>query len=288
VFFKNRFPELGLLLVALLVTAVSADASPGCVWKVTGPTGGTLYLGGSVHALRSSDYPLPAAYNRAFDASERIVFEVEPKALSGFGDALLKAGHYPKGDSLKNHVDPRTYDYLRRIFALMKIPESKYSQCRPWLLVLLLDSPQSGVSDELGVDEFLTRRAQANSKPAFGLETAREHSAVFSGLTDKQSEALLLINLIPQSGVGDRSSIMAAWRRGDVDALARMTRESFADFPAFGVRIIGARNRNWMPKVEEYLRGGKTYFVVVGAAHLGGGDGLLALLRARGYRLEKL
>ncbi|MEY2505598.1 MAG: uncharacterized protein QOG27_1878 [Verrucomicrobiota bacterium] len=287
-FFKNRFPELCLLLVALLVTAVSADASPGCVWKVTGPTGGTLYLGGSVHALKSSDYPLPAAYNRAFDASERIVFEVEPKALSGFGDVLLKAGHYPKGDSLKNHVDPRTYDYLRRIFALMKIPESKYSQCRPWLLVLLLDSPQSGVSDELGVDEFLTRRAQANSKPAFGLETVREHSAVFSGLTDKQSEALLLINLIPQSGGDDRSSIMAAWRRGDVDALARLTRASFADFPAFGVRIIGARNRNWMPKVEEYLRGGKTCFVVVGAAHLGGGDGLLALLRARGYRLEKL
>jgi uncharacterized protein YbaP (TraB family) len=288
VFCKNRFPELWLVFIALLGTAGSADASSGCVWKVTGPTGGTLYLGGSVHALRSSDYPLPPAYNRAFEASERIVFEVEPKALSGSGDALIKAGHYPKGDSLKNHVDPRTYDYLRRVFALMKIPESKYSQCRPWLLVLLLDSPENGVSDELGVDEFLTKRAQANSKPAFGLETAREHAAVFSGLTDKQSEALLLINLIPQTGGGDRGNIVSAWRRGDVDALARMTRESFADFPAFGVRIIGARNRNWMPKVEEYLRGGKTYFVVVGAAHLGGGDGLLALLRARGYRLEKL
>ena len=287
-FFRNRFPELSVLLIALFVTAGSVEGSPGCVWKVTGPTGGTLYLGGSVHALRSSDYPLPAAYNRAFDASERIVFEVEPKALEGAGDALIKAGHYPKGDSLKNHVDPRTYDYLRGVFALMKIPESKYSQCRPWLLVLLLDSPQSGVSDELGVDEFLTKRARANSKPAFGLETAREHSAVFSGLTDKHSEALLLVSLIPPSGGGDNGSVMAAWRRGDVDALTRMTRGSFADFPAFGDRILSARNRNWMPKLEEYLRGGKTYFVVVGAAHLGGGDGLLAMLRTRGYRIEKL
>src|SRR5206468_11759291 len=91
-----------------------------CVWKVTDRTGGALYLGGSVHALRSSDYPLPAAYNRAFDASERIVFEIDPKALSGSGDAMLKAGKYSNGDSLKNHVEPRTYDYLRRMFGLMK------------------------------------------------------------------------------------------------------------------------------------------------------------------------
>ena len=287
-FFKSRFPGLAFSLIALLLTAGSVEASSGCVWKVTGPTGGTLYLGGSVHALRSSDYPLPQAYNIAFDASHRIVFEIDPKALAGSGDALLKAGKYPKGDNLKNHVDPRTYDYLKRIFALMKIPESKYSQYRPWLLVLLLDSPQSGVSDELGVDEFLIKRARANSKPALGLESAQEHSAVFSGLSDKQSEALLLITLIPQSGGADRGAVMSAWRRGDVDTLARITHASFADFPAFGNRIIGARNRNWMPKVEEYLRGGKTYFVVVGAAHLGGGDGLLALLKARGYRLEKL
>jgi uncharacterized protein YbaP (TraB family) len=288
VFFKNRFPGLSFLLLALLVAAGSAEASSGCVWKVTGPTGGTLYLGGSVHALKSSDYPLPAAYNRAFDSSERIVFEVEPKALEGSGDALIKAGHYPAGDSLKNHVDPRTYDYLRRIFALMRIPESKYSKYRPWLLVLLLDSPQSGVSDDLGVDEFLTKRAKANSKPAFGLESAREHSAVFSGLSDKQSEALLLVSLIPQTGGGDSGSVMAAWRRGDVDALTRMTHASYADFPAFGNRILSARNQNWMPKIETFLRSGKTYFVVVGAAHLGGGDGLLAMLKGRGYRLEKL
>jgi uncharacterized protein YbaP (TraB family) len=288
VFFKNRFPGLSLLFLALFVAAGSAEASSGCVWKVTGPTGGTLYLGGSVHALKSTDYPLPSAYNRAFDSSERIVFEVDPKALEGSGDALIKAGHYPAGDSLKNHVDPRTYDYLRRIFALMKIPESKYSKYRPWLLVLLFDSPQGDVSGDLGVDEFLTKRAKANSKPALGLESAREHSAVYSGLTDKQSEGLLLISLIPQTGGGDSDSVTAAWRRGDVDALTRMTQASFADFPAFGNRILGARNHNWMPKIEEFLRSGKTYFVVVGAAHLGGGDGLLAMLRGRGYRLEKL
>ena len=277
-------------LLAASLLAARAEGAAGCVWKVTRAGGSTLFLGGSIHALRSTDYPLPPAYNRAFDASDRLAFEVEPKVLSGSGEALAKAGRYPKGDSLKNHVDPRTYDYVRRVFALMKISEEKFSRYRPWFLVLMLDYPSGkGFSDDLGVDEFLAKRAAANSKPAMGLESWQEHVAVFSGLTDRQNEALLLLTFIPQAnGSGEAARIMSAWRQGDVDTLARSTRDSFRDFPFFGERILGARNRNWLPKVESFARSGKTYFVVVGAAHLGGTDGLLALLRAHGYQVEQL
>src|SRR5687767_6372762 len=254
--------RLGPWLFALAFCFITApsEAASGCVWKVTGPGGGTLFLGGSVHALRSTDYPLPSAYNRAFDASSHLVFEVAPKALSGSGAAMLKAGTYPKGDSLKNHVDPRTYDYLRRVFALLKIPEDKFSRYRPWFLVLMLESPGArGLSGDLGVDEFLTKRARANGKPTLGLETAAEHYAVFSGLTDRQSEALLLVTFIPQAKSRGNDDIMSAWRRGDVETLARSTREAYQDFPAFGYRILGARNQRWAPKIEGYLKSGKTY-----------------------------
>jgi len=265
-------------------------AASSCVWKVVGPGGATLYLGGSVHALRSTDYPLPPAYNHAFDASSRLACEVDAKDLNVSGVSLMQAGQYSKGDSLKNHVDPRTYDYLRRLFALMKIPESKFSRYKPWLLVILLDSPSSqGLSEDLGVDEFLMKRAKANAKPIVGLESSREHSQIFSGLTDRQSEALLLLTFIPQEhGSQEYSRTMNAWRRGDADTLARITNESFRDFPSFGNRLLGGRNRNWIPKIEGYMRSGKTYFVVVGAAHIGGPDGLLALLRGRGYQIEQL
>jgi uncharacterized protein YbaP (TraB family) len=202
----------------------------------------------------------------------------------------LRAGKYPANDSLKNHVDPRTYDYLRRVFGLMKIPEEKFSRYRPWCLVLMLDSPgMRGFSHELGVDEFITNRARANGKQIVGLESASEHNNVFSGLNDRQSEALLLIQFIPSGDTaGGSDQLMSAWRRGDVDALARLTRGAYGDFPAFGERILGARNRQWLPKLEGYLKSGQTYFVVVGAAHLGGSDGLLALMRARNCKVEQL
>ena len=288
---KVRFrPVRWLLVLAFCSWTVSAQAGSGCVWKIIGPSGGTLYVGGSIHALRSTDYPLPGAYNRAFDATTRLALEVEPRALESSSAALLRAGKYPSNDSLKNHVDPRTYDYLRRVFGLMKISEEKFSRYRPWLLTLLLESPgMSGFSHDLGVDEFITNRARANGKQVVGLESASEHNAVFSGLSDRQSEALLLVQFIPAgNNAGGSDRLMNAWRRGDVDALASSTRAAYSDFPAFGERLLGARNRRWAPKLESYLKSGQTYFVVVGAAHLGGSDGLLALMRARSCKVEQL
>lgn len=258
-----------------------------CVWKVTGPTGAVLYLGGSVHALRRTDYPLPVAYNHAFDASSCLVFEDDPKTSSAEAKALMRAGTYPKGDRLKNHVDPRTYNYVRRFFALVNVPETEFAKYRPWLINIMLSSPSSQ-NWQLGVEQYLQRRAKG-SKSMSGLESPREHNSFFVDLNDHEAEALLLILFINAGqGETDGGSLINAWRRGDPDALTRMLRGSFCDFPSLGRRLIDVRNRNWIPKIEGYLRSGKTYFVVVEAGHMGGPSGLLAMLRARGYTIEQL
>jgi uncharacterized protein len=280
----------GLLALAIFCCGSHMEGATACVWKVTAPNGGTLYVGGSVHALRSSDYPLPAAYNRAFDASTNLAFEVDAKALKGSSERLAKAGRYPKGDSLKNHVDPRTYDYVRRLFALMNVPEAKFASMKPWLLVLGLQSlGMRDMSTDLGVDQYLLRRADATHKPVVGLETVQEHAAVYAGLSDRQGEALLLLTFIPRTpGTDEKHRTLQSWRNGDVDDLARMMKDSFNEFPSFGGRLLDERNRAWIPKIEKFARSGKTYFVVVGAGHLGGPNGVLAMLRSRGYRLEQL
>jgi uncharacterized protein YbaP (TraB family) len=280
----------GALVAALVIFGCVAGVDAASVWKVTGPTGATLYLGGSIHALRSDDYPLPPAYNRAFDASSRLAFEVNRKALMESSKGLSKAGEYPRRDSLKNHVDPRTYAYLRRLFGLLKIPEEKIARFRPWYLALVLQAPNlRGLSEELGVEEFLTKRARAKAKPITGLETAREHMEIFSGLSDRQSEAMLLLMFLPaEKGSSEGARLTNAWRRGDAETETRIFLDGFRDFPSLGERLLAGRNRKWIPKIESYLGSGQTYFVVVGAAHMGGADGVLALLRARGYKVEQL
>jgi uncharacterized protein YbaP (TraB family) len=282
---SNRFVPFIALAVTCFLPRAAVAAS--CVWKVTGPNGGILYLGGSVHALRRSDYPLPIAYNRAFDASSRLVFEDDPKASAAEAKALLRAGTYPRGDALKNHVDPRTYNYIRRFFALVNVPEDEFGKYRPWLINIMLSSP-SNEHWQLGVEQYLQGRAKG-SKSMSGLESPKEHNSFFVDLNDREAEALLLILFINAGqGETDGGSMINAWRRGDPDALSHMLRESFRDFPSLGRRLIDVRNRNWIPKIEGYLRSGKTYFVIVGAGHIGGPNGLLAMLRARGYQIEQL
>jgi uncharacterized protein len=275
-------------LAAILGCAVSS-ANAASVWKVSSPDGGTVYLGGSIHALRSQDYPLPAAYTRAFEASSSVALEVDEKAVIEASRNISKSGEYPRNDSLKKHVDPRTYAFLKKLFGLIGIPEEKFSRYRPWYLALLLEAPRlHGRSEELGVERYLITRAHKTHKPIVGLETAREHAEIFLGLTERQSEAYLLLEFIPQGEAINNTKTMQAWRKGDADAVAREFHDAFHDFPSLAERLLDNRNRNWIPKIEGYLQSGQACFVVVGAAHLGGPNGLISLLKGRGYTVEQL
>src|SRR5260370_16547109 len=85
-----------VLVSAVAISCLGRRTDAASVWKVTGSTGGILYLGGSVHALKSTDYPLPPAYNRAFDASTRLAFEADPKDLGGMRKSFFKPRQYPR------------------------------------------------------------------------------------------------------------------------------------------------------------------------------------------------
>src|SRR5204863_6785901 len=152
------------IVIIVLYCCPRSILAASCVWKVTTSDGHSLYLGGSFHALRPSDYPLPSQYNRASDGCSRLAFEDDPKAGEASFRALVKAGEYPKGDSLKNHVDPRTYAYLRRFFGLHNVSEDKFSRFRPCFFDIILSLlPREYY--HLGEESFLDRRAKAPEKP---------------------------------------------------------------------------------------------------------------------------
>jgi uncharacterized protein len=287
--FSNGLRCFRFFVFAVVFGWVAVGAEAASVWKVTSASGGTLYLGGSIHALRSQDYPLPPAYNRAFEASSSLALEVDERAVIDASRSIAKAGEYPRNDSLKNHVDPRTYAYLKKLFGLLGLAEEKYSRFRPWYLALLLESPSlHGRSEELGVEHYLIGRAHKSHKPVAGLESAREHAEIFSGLTDKQGEAYLLLEFIPQTQGITNAQSMQAWRKGDADLVAKEFHDAYSDFPSLAVRLLDNRNRNWIPKIEKYLASGSKCFVVVGAAHMGGPNGVISLLKGRGYTVEQL
>ena len=290
-----RAARLRLAALCLCLGGVRTAAARACVWKVT-DGGHTLYLAGSVHELRASDYPLPPEYGQAFAASSALAFETDPGTSAEKWQAgLEQAARLPPGVTLRDKVDPRTYAYIQRVLARahgVTDPEKKIARLRPWALADLLQSPGGEPLEgklTSGVEGYLFPRARRAHKKTAGLVSFKEHMAVFGGMSDTDNEIYLLHSFIHlDTTSGDFERTVAAWKRGDSDAIDRMFREEYRDAPSIRQRIIVDRNRVWLPKIEGYLQSGQTWMVVAGAAHMSGSDGLPAMLRAQGYQVEQI
>ena len=84
------------------------------------------------------------------------------------------------------------------------------------------------------------------------------------------------------------TTLANAWKSGDSSTVERIVLQDVRQEPQMYQRLLVDRNRNWLPKIEAlFARRGRA-FVVVGAAHLVGTDGLISMLRARGYTVEQM
>ncbi len=284
----------GTLALAALLWPGTPAAAKSCVWKVTAGNH-TLYLAGSIHALRAADYPLPPEYDQAFEASAGLAFETDPNVSPDqWNKALQSAGTLPHGVTLKDRVDPRTYAYLLRVIARAHgstEPEKKLAHLKPWLISWILEPPGGGVpglAHANGVESYLISRARGVDKPMTGLVPFAQHIAVFGGMSDADSEACLLLAFINlNTSSAELQRLLAAWKRGDTAAIDASIRAQYRDAPSLRQRVITDRNRAWLPKIDEFLRSGKTWMVVAGSAHMCGDEGLPALLAAEGDRVEQ-
>lgn len=91
----------------------------------------------------------------------------------------------------------------------------------------------------------------------------------------------------------DLSSAMlqlkSAWKKGDIEALMAVALTPWkADFPALYQTLLVQRNNVLLPQIEEMFATPAVEYVLVGALHLTGEDGVLEQLRGRGYQVEQL
>ena len=84
------------------------------------------------------------------------------------------------------------------------------------------------------------------------------------------------------------SRLIESWRTGDAAAVERIVLKDLQQEPQLYQRLLVERNRNWLPKLEALFAQRTRAMVVVGAAHLVGPDGLVAMFRTRGYKVEQL
>lgn len=284
-----RGPKLFLAL-ALCAASLAAQTS---VWKVTHGQG-TLYLGGTCHVLRPSDFPLPAEFDAAYAAATELVFETEISRIRepATQELLLQQGMYQDGTTLDRVISAEAWAAVEKHCAARGLPAANLRPFKPWMLTLMItvmELQKLGVTDE-GVDLHFHRRATTDRKQVSGLEPFDEHIGFITHLGHGQESEMVLNTLNELHEIPEMfGKLVAAWRKGRLDELEElMLREMRERYPGIHAALIVKRNQAWLPRIEAMLATAPVEFVLVGAGHLAGNDGLVAALRARGCTVEQL
>ena len=172
------------------------------------------------------------------------------------------------------------------------LPIEALKQFKPWMIALTLEAMEwqkAGFDQDLGLDKHFYDQARADGKLVQGLETTEYQISRFDEMPIDLQDHLLAETLksidTEQASV---SRLIEAWRMGDGPAVERIVLKDLQQEPQLYQRLLVDRNKNWLPKLEGlFARRGRA-MVVVGAAHLVGPDGLLAIFKAKGYRVEQL
>ncbi|HEY4128063.1 MAG TPA: TraB/GumN family protein [Gammaproteobacteria bacterium] len=288
-----RIAALAALLVCSFCTAATTPSDKHFLWRVS-KSDAVIYIAGSIHVLRPSDYPLPTIMESTFRGSAGLVEEID---ISHFDPEsaqlqMMNIGSYPAGKSLSTQLPPDLYRRVTELAKQQKVDMTILESMKPWLASIVLLENQlekQGFDPGSGVDIHFADEADAAHKPVTGLETADYQLGMLAKLSDKAQQTMLVQSL-QDAGDTDHEmqAMMDAWRHGDTGMLNKELQAEFGPYPDIYQAILVQRNRAWVPKLETLAASGKQYFVVVGALHLVGPDGVLASLQKDGYKIEQL
>jgi uncharacterized protein YbaP (TraB family) len=280
-----KFISLSLLLVSSSIWAAS-------VWKVS-KDGHHFYLAGTVHLLSKSDFPLPSAYDTAFNTSSQLLFETDLNVLTSPAGLtkMMQQNTYSDGKTLEQVLLPEVYQQLKTYATERNMPVAAISRFKPGFAAMMLASVemQRLGAAETGVDMHYMQLAQQQGKPIKGLETVDEHLAVLEGMNQLDANLTIQSTLQDMHKVESQLAEMKqAWRSGDTAKLEQLFIGDLQQIPKLYDILLVNRNHAWLPQLQALTNREHTTMVLVGALHLSGADGLLTLLQQQGYSISQL
>jgi hypothetical protein len=249
-----------------------------------------VFIAGSMHLLRRERPALPAAIVKAYEESESLVMEIDADDIDDQYTAqlMLRLATFADARSLPMITGEARWQKLQTLLARVQVPESFAATLEPWGVAILLTSleyARLGFDPEIGVEKQLQDLAARDRKPIAGLETPEFQIGLFDALPMDEQLQLLDMTLEDIGEMPDTvDELYAAWRAGDLRALDALLLEGYREMPRLYADLVERRNRNWIAPIKALLEQDGDTFVVVGALHLVGEQGVVAMLEREGLK----
>ena len=284
--FDHRSSWRGLA-AALVMVLLPLSATAEVFWSVTDETGRQNWLLGTLHSEdpRLLEWPEPMV--AALREADRIALELVPDAgmLDTLRDAMVSAD-----EPLSEVLDAALYERVRTVLTeKYGMTEPAVDRLEPWAVALTLGTqpPETGMY----MDLMLSYRAQGAGLDVVALETVDEQIDFLAGMRREDQISLIRETVADHDAYeAEFDELVAAYLDGDLDRLEALANEQLAGLDEglvryFEERGLVERNRRMLERAEGWLDQGGL-IIAVGALHLQGENGLIALLKQRGWRLE--
>lgn len=263
------------------------------LWKIDGNgLKAPSYLFGTIHLICEYDVVMSKATRRAFAQSKQLAMEIDiEKTQENDLTSLLGKGAMMRGDTtLEMLLDTADMALITNFFRdSLGIPfMPPMNRIKPtFLSTMLLQGEQD--CEQTSYEEEFVQLARRQKKPTLGIETVEEQLALFDYLTYKQQAEMLVSDLKssmnPAAQDNSLPQVTELYKQGKITELLDLLRSEEAE--NFEEVLLNKRNRAWIPILERTMRQ-KPTFIAVGAGHLAGEQGVINLLRKRGYKLTPI
>jgi len=289
---------LVVMLLAGAAQAQGVDTRRGFLYEIRKGSQ-TALLMGTIHVGRPEFYPLPPAMLARIERADTIVLEADVTDTARAITATQNYAVYPAGEpGLDTRLAPSLKARIEAIAGQDQLDLTPLWRMKPWMLgnvLALFEAAQAGYMPALSVEAYLARVAKQTGKPVLELESIEQQFELFERASFATQVAFLedaVKAVETKSARREINRITQAWETGDMAALERLLGEMRAQSTP-GARftvdtILLGRHPAIVRKIESMMADGRTHLFAVGSLHLPGPDGLVAMLRARGYTVTAL
>ena len=252
-----------------------------------------MYLGGSIHILRESDFPLPEEFDSAFNLADILVLETDTRQLEEDMEImqyLLVQMFLPDNKTLNSVLDLYIYELLSEALLEYGIPIESVAKLKPSMVISMLNLFQMQKLGfvQQGIDDYYYEKADKENKPVVFLESIQSQIDMIVSMGDGYENEYVLYSLLDMDSIEESlDQLLLEWRNGERAITEESVIGMMDQWPQMYKSLITNRHDAWMPQIERFLSSGQVYFVIAGLAHMYGPDGLIQLLRDAGCVVQK-
>jgi len=284
-----------LMILTAILTNLYAE---NFMWEIQGGKS-KAYLLGSIHTMPKDVYPLDEKIETAFSDSDVLIVEADPTTLdqTEVNNFIMTNAVYKDSINLQTVLDEELFNNISVKMQELGLTEEQLKSFKPWFVSLNLGMgalQKIDITTGQGIDLHFLEKAHEQEMTILELETAVSQLEALSSMDDETQIDYLQYSLNDlENAKKDFMKMLECWLAGDAEAMNKQTKmkllELKDELPGivhYYNQIFVNRDINIAKKLAGYLENEEdhTYFVIVGAFHLIGDDGLLNLLQNKGYK----